>query len=80
MSGRTETVRLSYEKFKAFAKESRENGIQLRVLSLEKHTGPKIEFQSRRNLKAVAETKEMCIRDRMREVAAEKKMVWMRIW
>ena len=57
VSGRTETVRLSYEKFKAFAKESRENGIQLRVLSLEKHTGPKIEFQSRRNLKAVAETK-----------------------
>ena len=57
VSGRTETVRLSYEKFKAFVKESREKGIQLRVLSLEEHAGPKIEFQSRRNLKAVAETK-----------------------
>ncbi|PXX54248.1 hypothetical protein DFR60_10473 [Hungatella effluvii] len=57
VAGRTETVRLSYEKFKAFVKESRERGIQLRVLSLEEHTGPKIEFQSRRNLKAVAETK-----------------------
>ncbi len=57
VSGRRETVRFSYEKFKVFVEESRESGIQIRVLSLEEHRGPKIEFQSRRNLKAVAETK-----------------------
>ncbi|MCI9071949.1 MAG: hypothetical protein HFH80_03935 [Lachnospiraceae bacterium] len=57
VSGRTETVRLSYEKFKAFIKESRDSGTQIRVLSLEEHSGPKIEFQSRQNLKAVAERK-----------------------
>ncbi len=57
VSGRMETVRLSYERFQALTGESREGGIQVRVLSLEEHREPKIEFQSRRNLKAVAETK-----------------------
>ena len=48
VSGRTETVRLSYERFQAFTKESRDSGTQIRVLSLEEHSGPRIEFQSRR--------------------------------
>lgn len=57
VSGMTETIRLSYEKFKEFVKESNENGIQKKMLSLEENSRPKIEFQSRKNLKAVAETK-----------------------
>ena len=57
VSGRTETVRLSYEKFKSSIKQSREDGMQIKMLSLEEDGRLKIEFQSRRNLKAVAETK-----------------------
>lgn len=57
VAGRTETIQLSYEKFKESVRESRENGIQKRLLSLEEQGRPKIEFQSRRNLRAVAETK-----------------------
>lgn len=57
VSGRTETIRLSYGMFTEFIKESRENGIQKRMLSLEEKDRPKIEFQSRKNLKTVAETK-----------------------
>ena len=57
VSGRTETVKLFYERFQTLVEESRESGIQVRVLALEEHRGPKIEFQSRRNLKAVAEKK-----------------------
>ncbi len=57
VSGRTETVRLSYEKFKSSIMQSREDGMQIKMLSLEEDGRPKIEFQSRRNLKAVAETK-----------------------
>lgn len=57
VSGRTETVRLSYKKFKSSIKQSREDSMQIKMLSLEESGRPKIEFQSRRNLKAVAETK-----------------------
>ena len=57
VSGMTETVRLPYEKFKEFVVESRENGTQKRMLSLEEESRVKVTFQSGRNLKAVAETK-----------------------
>ena len=53
----TETVRVPYEKFKEFVVESRENGTQKRMLSLEEESRVKVTFQSGRNLKAVAETK-----------------------
>lgn len=55
VSGRTETIRLSYEKFKTSIKQSRENSMQIKMLSLEESGRPKIEFQSRRILKAVRE-------------------------
>ena len=57
VSGMTETIRLPYEKFKEFVVESRENGIQKRMLSLEEESRVKVTFRSGRNLKAVAETK-----------------------
>lgn len=57
VSGMTETIRISHEEFKEMVEESRKNGIQKRMLSLEEKSRPKIAFQSRRNLKAVAETK-----------------------
>ena len=57
VSGMTETVRLSYEKFKGLVKESRENGIQKKILSLKDDSRIRIAFQSRKNLKAVAEIK-----------------------
>ncbi len=57
VSGRKEMVRLSYEQFKDSIKQSRENSIQVKMLSLEEAGRPKIEFHSRRNLTAVAETK-----------------------
>lgn len=57
VSGMTETVRLPYEKFKELVEESRENGTQKRMLSLEEESRVKVTFQSGRNLKAVAETK-----------------------
>ena len=57
VSGMTETVRLPYEKFKEFVVESRENGTQKRMLSLEEKGRVKVTFRSGRNLKAVAETK-----------------------
>lgn len=55
--GMVETVRIPYGKFKEAVEESRENGVWKRMLSLENHGRPKIEFQSRKNLKAVAERK-----------------------
>ena len=55
--GMTETVRLSYGKFRELAKESRENGTQKKILSLKDDSRIRIAFQSRRNLKAVVETK-----------------------
>ena len=57
VAGRTETVRLPYEKFKEYIGESRENDISKKMLSIEEHGKSKIEFQSRNNLKAVVETK-----------------------
>ena len=57
VSGMTETVRLSYEKFRELVKESRENGIQKKILSLKDDSRIRIAFQSRKNLKAVAEIK-----------------------
>ena len=57
VSGMTATVRLPHEQFKQFVIESRENGIQKRMLSLEEESRVKVTFQSGRNLKAVAETK-----------------------
>lgn len=57
VSGMMETVRLPYEKFKEFVEESRENGTQKRMLSIEERGRVKVTFQSRRNLRAVAETK-----------------------
>lgn len=58
VSGREETVLLSYEKFKESVKESRvDNGSQKKMLSLEEKARPRIEFQSRRNLKAIVETR-----------------------
>lgn len=57
VSGMTETVRLPYEKFKELVEESRENGTQKRMLSIEERGRVKVTFQSRRNLRAVAETK-----------------------
>ena len=57
VSGMTETVRLPYEKFKEFVVESRENGTQKRMLSLEEKGRVKVTFRSGRNLKAAAETK-----------------------
>ena len=53
----TETVRLSYGKSRELAKESRENGTQKKMLSLKDDSRIRIAFQSRRNLKAVVETK-----------------------
>ena len=54
VSGREETVLLSYEKFQEYVRESRKNnGEQKRILSLDEKPRPRIEFQSRRNLKAV---------------------------
>lgn len=55
--GMTETVRLSYEKFRELIKESGENGTQKKILSLKDDSRVKIVFQSRKNLKTVARTK-----------------------
>lgn len=57
VSGRTERIMLSYGKFKDFIKQSREEGIQIKMLSLKEDGRPQVKFQSRKNLKAVAETK-----------------------
>ena len=57
VSGMTETIRIFYEEFKEMVEESRKNGIQKRMLSLEEESRVKVTFQSGRNLKAVAETK-----------------------
>ena len=74
VSGRTETVRLSYEKFKASITQSRENSMQIKMLSLEESGRPKIEFQSRRNLKAVAETK--ALRKKLGKFLADHFLRW----
>ena len=58
VSGREETVLLSYKKFREYVGESRKNhGEQKKLLSLDEKPRPKIAFQSSRNLKAVAEKK-----------------------
>lgn len=58
VSGREETVLLSYKKFQEYVGESRKNhGEQKKLLSLDEKPRPKIAFQSSRNLKAVAEKK-----------------------
>ncbi len=57
VSGVTETVRLSYEKFRELAKESGEDGTQKKMLSLKDDSRIRIAFLSRKNLRAVAETK-----------------------
>lgn len=74
VTGRTEIIRLSYDKFKEYVRESRENSIQKRMLSLEKHGRPKIEFQSRKNLKAVAETK--ALRKKLGKFMADHFLRW----
>lgn len=57
VSGVMETVRLSYEKFKELTKESGENRTQKKMLSLKDDSRIRIAFLSRKNLRAVAETK-----------------------
>ena len=57
VSGVTETVRLSYEKFRELAKESGKDGTQKKMLSLKDDSRIRIAFLSRKNLRAVAETK-----------------------
>ena len=58
VSGREETVLLSYKTFQEYVGESRKNhGEQKKLLSLDEKPRPKIAFQSSRNLKAVAEKK-----------------------
>ena len=74
VTGRTEIIRLSYDKFKEYVRESRENSIQKRMLSLEEHGRPKIEFQSRKNLKAVAETK--ALRKKLGKFMADHFLRW----
>ena len=74
VSGRTETVRLSYKKFKSSIKQSREDSMQIKMLSLEESGRPKIEFQSRRNLKAVAETK--ALRKKLGKFMADHFLRW----
>ena len=74
VSGRTETVRLSYKKFKSSIKQSREDSMQIKMLSLEENGRPKIEFQSRRNLKAVAETK--ALRKKLGKFMADHFLRW----
>lgn len=59
VSGRMEDVRLPYGKFQGLVQESREKGTQARVLSLGGHGSPRIQFQSRQNLKAVAGSKKL---------------------
>lgn len=74
VTGRTEIIRLSYDKFKEYVRESWENSIQKRLLSLEEHGRPKIEFQSRKNLKAVAETK--ALRKKLGKFMADHFLRW----
>ena len=66
VSGRTETVRLSYKKFKSSIKQSREDGMQIKMLSLEE--------DGRRNLKAVAETK--ALRKKLGKFMADHFLRW----
>ncbi len=74
VSGRTEMIRLSYEKFKSSITQSREDGRQIKILSLEEDGRPKFEFQSRRNLKAVAETK--ALRKKLGKFLADHFLRW----
>ena len=74
VSGMTETIRISYEEFKEMVEESRKNGIQKRMLSLEEKSRPRIAFQSRRNLKAVAETK--ALRKKLGKFLADHFLRW----
>lgn len=74
VSGMTETIRIFYEEFKEMVEESRKNGIQKRMLSLEEKSRPRIAFQSRRNLKAVAETK--ALRKKLGKFMGEHFLRW----
>lgn len=65
---------VSDEKFKTSIKQSREDGMQIKMLSLEESGRPKIEFQSRRNLKAVAETK--ALRKKLGKFLADHFLRW----
>ena len=57
VSGHTERVRLPYEPFRAYAAGEEEvaNGTRWRLLSISEQSRPKLEFHSRKNLKAVVE-------------------------
>lgn len=58
LSGKAETVRLSYETFMARTEESSRLGGQPRnLLSIQEDSRPRIEFESRRNLQEVAKNK-----------------------
>lgn len=56
VSGYTERVRVPYERFGAFASgaDSDYDGEQWRMLSIPEQNSPRLEFHSRKNLKAVA--------------------------
>ena len=57
VSGYTERIRLPYEPFRAYAagEEETVDGTRWRLLSIPEQNRPKLEFHSRKNLKAVVE-------------------------
>lgn len=57
VSGYTEQVRLPYEPFRVYAAGEEEvtDGTRWRLLSIPEQSRPKLEFHSRKNLKAVVE-------------------------
>lgn len=57
VSGYTERIRLPYEPFRSYAAGEKENidGTRWRLLSIPEQSRPKLEFHSRKNLKAVVE-------------------------
>ena len=60
VSGNKETLRVSYERFMAMVEKSAaENGATQKLLSPDRRSLPKIEFQSRQNLKHVAGRKRL---------------------
>lgn len=74
VSGRMEDVRLPYGKFRGLVQESREKGTQARALSLGGHGSPRIQFQSRQNLKAVAGSKKL--RKKLGKFLGKHFLVW----
>lgn len=74
VSGRTEDVRLPYDKFQEGIQESREKGLQVRMLSLEECGRPRIQFQSSQNLKAVAGSK--TLRKKLGKFLGKHFLVW----